>query len=422
MKISIIGAGYVGLVTGVCFADKGHEVICVDVDSEKVDKINKGIAPIHEEDLSEMLKRNKERLTATTDYKVALSQSNITFICVGTPSRTDGSIDLSYVKEATRIIGQFIDKWHLIVVKSTVVPGTTRNIIIPLLEKVSGKKEGKDFSVAMNPEFLREGKAIHDFQYPDRIVIGTLDKKSSDLLQKIYTGIDAPLVNVSPTVAEMIKYASNALLATKISFTNEIGNVCKKLDIDVYDVMNAVGMDHRISPHFLQAGAGFGGSCFPKDVAALVSHGCTKGLDMFLLNAVMKVNDNQPLIMLEILRKHVSTIKGQKIAVLGLAFKPGTDDIRESRSIPLIRELLHKEARVAAFDPIASSNMEKVFPHIDYPSSVPEALKDAMGCLILTGWKEFADIDFSPMKKPVVIDGRHIIKTQKDIIYEGLCW
>ncbi len=422
MNISIIGAGYVGLVTGVCFADMGHEVICVDVDKEKVDKINKGIAPIHEENLSEMLTRNKERITATTDYSVALSHSNTTFICVGTPSRNDGSIDLSYIKEATKIIGHLIKKWHLIIVKSTVVPGTTRDTIIPLLEKVSGKKEGRDFSVAMNPEFLREGKAIHDFQYPDRIVIGTRDTKSTDLLKKIYTGIDSPLVTVSPTVAEMIKYASNALLATKISFANEIGNVCKKVGIDVYEVMKAVGLDHRISPHFLQAGAGFGGSCFPKDVAALISFGSNKGLDMSLLDAVMTVNNTQPLKMIKLLEKHVPQIRDKKIAVLGLAFKPGTDDIRESRSIPLIQELLRKGARVVAFDPVVSSNMKKVFPRISYPSSVAETLQDAMGCLILTEWEEFSDIDFSVMKKPVVIDGRHIIKPQKDVLYEGLCW
>ena len=422
MNISIIGVGYVGLVTGICFADMGHQIICVDIDQEKVNKINNCIAPIHEENLSKMLKHNKDRITATTDYSVALSQSTITFICVGTPSRTDGSIDLSYIKESTRIIGQLLKKWHLVVVKSTVVPGTTRGIIIPLLEEVSGKKESKDFSVAMNPEFLREGKAIHDFQYPDRIVIGTRDKKSTDLLKKIYKGIDCPIVTVSPTVAEMIKYASNALLATKISFANEIGNICKKVGIDVYDVMEAVGLDHRISPHFLQAGVGFGGSCFPKDVAALVSFGSSKGMDMYLLNAVRKVNDDQPLKMIKLLEKHVPHIKDKKVAVLGLAFKPETDDIRESRSIPLIEELLHKGARVSAFDPLASNNMKIIFPHIDYPSSITETLQDAMGCLVLTDWKEFSDIDFSVMKKPVVIDGRHIIAPQKDIIYEGLCW
>lgn len=422
MKISIIGAGYVGLVTGVCFAEMGHDVMCVDIDPEKVDKIKKGIAPIHEENLSEMLKRNQKRITATTDYSIALSQSDITFICVGTPPRNDGSINLSYIEEVTRVIGQLIKKWHLVVIKSTVIPGTTGDVIIPLLEKVSGKKEGKDFSVAMNPEFLREGKAIHDFQYPDRIVIGTRDKKSTDLLKKIYKGINSPIITVSPTVAEMIKYTSNALLATKISFANEIGNVCKEVGIDVYEVMEAVGMDHRISPHFLQAGAGFGGSCFPKDVAALISFGSNKGLKMLLLDAVMNVNDTQPLKMIELLEKHVPQIKDKKIAILGLAFKPDTDDIRESRSIPLIQELLHKGAEVSAFDPIASSNMKKVFPHIHYPSSVAETLQDAMGCLILTEWEQFFDIDFSPMKKPIVIDGRHIIKPQKNIIYEGLCW
>lgn len=423
MHIGIIGAGYVGLVTGVCLADTGNNVTMVEMDPDKVNSINQGVPPIYEEGLEALLKRNQHHITATTDYG-ALDETQVIFICVGTPSASDGSINLTYVKEVAKTLAQqWGDTWKVIVVKSTVIPGTTEEVVRPLLEK-TGNKAGKDFGVAMNPEFLREGKAVSDFQQPDRIVIGVTDQRSEQILRELYAPYDAPLVVTTPTAAEMIKYASNALLATKISYANEIGNYCKHLGIDVYDVMAGVGMDHRISPHFLNAGAGFGGSCFPKDVKALIAAGTKAGLPMKLLQAVMEVNQRQPLRMLDLLEKHVGGLEGKRIAVLGLAFKAGTDDVRESRSLPVIEALLKRGATVVGYDPLASANMQKHFPDILYAESASDALRDADGCLLMTDWDEFRNLDFGGMARPVVIDGRRLISAERrqELIYEGVCW
>ena len=422
MKICIIGAGYVGVVTGVCFADTGNDVTFVDIDKEKVNKINGMTPPIYEEGLEELLEKNAGRRRATTDYS-PVEGADAVFICVGTPSNDDGSINLDYVREAVRNIAARIgDEWKLIVVKSTVLPGTTEGMVIPLLEELTGKKAGDNFGVAMNPEFLREGKAIYDFKHPDRIVIGAHDKKSGEMLKKLYEPFNAPLITTTPTAAEMVKYASNAFLATKISFANEIGNLCKKLGIDTYDVMEAVGMDHRISPYFLNSGAGFGGSCFPKDVSALISAGMEAGNEMGILRSVMDVNDKQPLKMIELLEKNTGRLEGKKIAVLGLAFKAETDDVRESRSIPAIKKLIEEHAVVSAYDPLATENMKKIFGDIEYCGNADEALRNADGCLIMTDWEEFSRLNFSVMKKPVVIDGRRVVKDREGIIYEGICW
>jgi len=422
MKICIIGAGYVGMVTGVCFADSGNEVTFIDIDRRKVDKINNLSPPIYEEGLEEMLKRNGERIKATTDYS-SLSDADVIFICVGTPSRNDGGINLEYVREAVKNIGEHAgDKWKIVVVKSTVLPGTTEKMVVPLLEKITGMKAGIDFGISMNPEFLREGKAIHDFMHPDRIVIGAYDKKSEETLRKLYEPFDAPIFVTTPTTAEMIKYASNAFLATKISFANEIGNFCKKLGIDTYDVMKAVGMDHRISPYFLDSGAGFGGSCFPKDVKALITAGNEMDCEMSILSSVMEVNDKQPLKMIELLEKHLGNLGGKKIAVLGLSFKAETDDVRESRSIPVIEKLIEKNAIVSAYDPLAMENMKKIFDEIEYCSTSDDALRNAYGCLVMTDWKEFEHANFKSMKNPIVIDGRRIVKEKEGLIYEGICW
>ncbi|HHH80271.1 MAG TPA: UDP-glucose/GDP-mannose dehydrogenase family protein, partial [Thermoplasmatales archaeon] len=274
MNISIIGTGYVGLVTGACFAKLGNNVICVDIDEKKIEKINKGLSPIYEEGLEELLVENKNRIHATKDYKYAIQNTDVTFICVGTPSKEDGSIDLKFVKKAAEEIGKQLknkDKWHLVVMKSTVLPGTTRDVVLPLLEQYSGKKAGKDFGLTMNPEFLREGVAVKDFLEPDRIVIGYYDDKSRKVLKELYKDFSCPILETSLSAAEMIKYASNAFLATKISFINEIGNMCKKLDIDTYEVAEGMGLDKRIGRAFLDSGIGWGGSCFPKDLDALIS-------------------------------------------------------------------------------------------------------------------------------------------------------
>ena len=427
MKISIIGSGYVGAVTAVCFADVGHEVICVDIDEKKVQQINAGIPSIYEEGLEELLKKYVgKRLIATTDNELAVFNTDISFICVGTPSEVGGSINLSIVRSATESIGSALAKkngYHVVVVKSTVIPETTEKFVLPILEEKSGKVAGKDFGIAMNPEFLREGKAIYDFMHPDKIVVGSIDASSEDLVSELYLNFECEITRTNPKTAEMIKYANNSFLATKISLSNEIGNICKKMGIDTYDVMKAVGKDSRISPLFLNSGAGFGGSCFPKDVRALISKAKEIGYSPTILESVLAVNENQPLMMAELLQKKIGEFKDKKIAVLGLAFKNDTDDIRESRAIPLITELLRLGAKVSAYDPLAAENMRRVFPTVRYHKSAKEALKGADACLVVTEWEEFKKLDseFEVMKNRIVIDGRRVIKA-KSIDYEGLCW
>ena len=421
MNVSIIGTGYVGTVTGACLAELGHDVICVDIDQQKVDWINAGIAPIHEPGLSELLKKHAEiRLRATTDYNDAISNSDLTFICVGTPSGEDGRIDLSIVRSASKSIGKALsDKrsYHVVVVKSTVVPETTEKVVAPLVR-------GENVGIAMNPEFLREGKAVYDFMNPDKIVVGG-DPRAVEMVASLYEGIPCEITRTDIRTAEMIKYANNSFLAAKISFANEIGNICKKLGIDVYDVMSAIGKDFRISEHFLNAGAGFGGSCFPKDVRALIGKAEDLGYDPMLLNAVIEVNEEQPMRMVKLLVEHIGDLRNRRIAVLGLAFKNDTDDIRESRSIPVITELLNLGAQVSAYDPLAELNMRKIFPEIDYCESALDALNGADACLIMTEWDEFRSLDkeFDAMKNLVVIDGRRVVSLDHGRgIYEGICW
>lgn len=427
MKISVIGSGYVGSVTAACFSEVGHEVVCVDIDKKKMDQINAGISPIYEEGLEELLQKYAGKsLTATTDYEYAITNTDISFICVGTPSAEDGSIDLSIVRAATASIAAVLAKkegYHVVVVKSTVVPETTEKFVLPILEEISGKIAGKDFGVAMNPEFLREGKAVYDFMHPDKIVVGAIDKKSGDLVSELYRTFKCEVTCTSLSTAEMIKYANNSLLATKISFANEIGNICKRLNVDTYEVMEAVGKDSRISPRFLNSGAGFGGSCFPKDVKALIGKAKEIGYSPDLLESVIAVNEKQPILMTEILQKKIGSLAGKKIAVLGLAFKNDTDDIRESRAIPVIAELLRLGAEISAYDPMATENMKRIFPTIEYSEKAKDALKSADACLVMTEWDEFKQLDseFEGMKEKIVIDGRRIIKA-KNIDCEGLCW
>ena len=421
MNLSIIGTGYVGLVTGACFAQLGHTIICVDIDKEKIKKINQGISPLYEKGLNQLLQQNKTRIQATMDYQKAITESTITFICVGTPSLPDGDIDLSSIKTTAEHIGSHLKKkphWHLVVVKSTVLPGTTKEIILPLLEKYSGKKAGKDFGLATNPEFLREGVAVEDFLNPDRIIIGADDTKSSTTLQNLYNNFSCPIFTTTPSAAEMIKYASNALLATKISFINEIGNMCKQLGINTYDVADGIGLDNRLGRAFLDAGIGWGGSCFPKDVQALITWAKHHKQLPEILESILKVNTQQPLRLIPLLKKHLPIIKGKTIGILGLAFKPDTDDIRESRSIPIVQELLKQGAHIKAYDPQAMNNFKQLFPQIQYCTSAQEALNtDAV--LILTKWKEFTTLDYSGK---IVIDGRKIDEATTAKTYEGVCW
>ncbi|MFN4133082.1 MAG: UDP-glucose dehydrogenase family protein [Candidatus Hadarchaeales archaeon] len=422
MKILVVGAGYVGLTTGVGLASLGHKVVSLDVDEKKVNMLNQGKSPIYEKGIGKLLKkvRSEEHFSATTDVLAAVKDAEIIFICVGTPSKKSGEIDLRYLLQAARSLGGAIGKvggYKIVVVKSTVVPGTTEEKVIPLLEKTSGKKAGKQFGVCVNPEFLKEGSALKDFFHQDRIVIGELDPKSGNGLAKLYRGFRCPIIRTNLRTAEMIKYASNAFLAAKISLINEIGNICKRLGIDVYEVARGIGADPRISPHFLEAGVGFGGSCFPKDVRALITRAEELGYRPRMLKSVMEVNDIQPFILLGLLKKHIPDLRGKTIGVLGLSFKPGTDDIREAPSIKIVGELLRGGAHVKAYDPKAVENFKRLFPDIDYCDAEEVLNSDAV--LILTGWDEFRRLNY---KGKIVIDGRKIDEARKARIYEGVCW
>jgi len=426
MKICVVGTGYVGLITGVGLAKNGFDVVCVDVDSRKVEMINRKEPPIFEEGLPELMQELvPKKMSATTDLKKAVLESGIVFICVGTPCGDSGKIDLKFVRAAAEQIGKALKEkkdYSVVVVKSTVVPGTTGEVVGPLLEEHSGKRIGKDFGLAMTPEFLREGKAVEDVFAPDRIVIGAVDDKSRSLVKSLYASYSCPILETDLKTAEMIKYASNSFLATKISFVNEMGNLCKKLGIDMNDVAKGMGLDSRIGPKFLQSGCGFGGSCFGKDVSAILNKGREAGEEMTLLKTTLEVNRKQPLKMVELLEKRLGNLKGKKIAVLGLAFKEGTDDVRDSPAIPIIRELEGKGAIVAAYDPEASESMKKVFPKLELAKNGGAAVKWADGVLLVTPWKEFETLDYGA--KPV-IDGKNVLPKEarkRAKYYEGICW
>lgn len=423
MRISVVGGGYVGLVSSVCLAEMGHQVALVEIEPDKVASINSGRPTLYEKGLHSLLSANiGSHLRAGTDYDI-ISRSDISLICVGTPPAADGGADLSMVRSASRSIGEALrgsTSYHVVAVKSTVTPGTTSSLVMPEVLRASHRSTS-DVGFVMNPEFLREGLAIEDFMRPDRIVIGSNDAKAGDFFEAIYDGLKAPRIRSGLTAAEMIKYASNAFLATKISFSNEIGNICKLQEIDVYEVMRGVGLDHRITPHFLNAGAGFGGSCFPKDVSALVRLAQNAGEDCRLLRSVMEINDHQPLRMVKLLEKRKGPLKGKRIAIIGLAFKNDTDDVRESRAIPVIRELLQRGAEIRAYDPMANESMRRIFPEIEYCQNAEEALREADGCLIMTEWPQFEDLDheFDLMHSRVIIEGRRILKCRDA---EGICW
>jgi UDPglucose 6-dehydrogenase len=427
MKIAVIGTGYVGLPAGAGFAKHGHDVTCVDIDEEKVDQINRGECPIYEEDLPELLEKvvGNGKLEASTDTTTAVKNADIVMLAVGTPMDEEENINLDYIEQASRDVMEGMKEregYQTIVVKSTVVPGTTEGLI-DIFEE-SGKKAGEDFGVCMNPEFLREGTALDDFLHPDRIVIGELDERSGDQLEKIYSKFDAPVMRTSLEAAELIKYASNSLLATKISFINEIGNLCKKLDVDVYEVADGVGMDSRLKRDFLNSGPGWGGSCFPKDVRALIKFMEDKEVDSDVLKSAVEQNQKQKTRLVEILEDRTD-IEGKTVAVLGLAFKPGTDDIRNSPAIDIISELKSKGAEVKAYDPEAMDKMREKHPDIDYTESAASALQDADAGLIVTHWEEFNDLtmeEIRRMNNPVIIEGRKMEYEILEKHREGITW
>jgi UDPglucose 6-dehydrogenase len=443
MNISTIGTGYVGLVSGACLADLGHHVTCVDVDAEKVRSINAKIPPIHEQGLQALLDRTVgTRLTATQDLRSAVLGSEVSLIAVGTPF--DGqTIDLSDVETVAHQIGEVLrekDGYHTVVVKSTVVPGTTEDVVRPLLEAASGKTAGVGFGLGMNPEFLREGEAVSDFLQPDRIVLGGIDEQTLDVLDRVYAVFDGvDVVRTGTRTAEMIKYAANALLATLISFSNEVGNLCATLDdIDVTDVLHGVQLDKRFTPiledgtrlwpgftSYLEAGCGFGGSCFPKDVKALVAHGERAGASLALLKSVMAINQAQPEQVMRLLRKRLPTLAGKTVAVLGLAFKPGTDDVRESPSIPVINALRTDGAHVHAYDPVAHGPAQALLGDegITYASTLDDAVRAADAVVLMTRWPEFAQLPGLIARldpAPLLVDGRRMISRDDVPHYEGI--
>ncbi|MFP4171197.1 MAG: UDP-glucose dehydrogenase family protein, partial [Methanomassiliicoccales archaeon] len=419
LEISVVGAGYVGLVTGLCLSEMGHSVTLMEVLEDRVERINRGELPIFERDLDDLLERHLgQRFRATTEMG-EIVDTELTFICVGTPSREDGGLDLSHVERAAEEIGSILsrkDGYHLVVVKSTLVPGTTRNTLVPLLEDRSGKRAGEDFGVGVNPEFLREGEAVGDFMHPDRVIVGGIDDASRGRIASLFEGLDAPVLQVSLSTAEMIKMASNAFLATKISFINEIGNMCKEIGIDVREVAQGMGHDPRIGPHFLQAGAGFGGSCFPKDLRGLAAESSRRGIPARICRAVEEVNEAQPLRLVELLERHLE-LAGARIGVLGLAFKPGTDDVRESRSVSLVNALLERGARVGCHDPQAVDNFKGLFPTLEYHERAEDCVNGSDAVVLMTEWEEYSDPEM--YGDTLVLDGRGVVRTKN---YEGICW
>lgn len=436
LKLTMIGMGYVGLVTGAAFAKHGFDTTCTTTTPEKAERLNKGITPFYEPGLDELVKDvvDKGLFHGSTDNISCVKNSDITFICVGTPSMQDGSIDLGHVEKAAADIGKALaemDTYHVVVAKSTITPSTTDSLILPVLEEKSGKKVGNDFGLCMNPEFLREGAALQDSLHPDRIVVGGYDKRSIDMVMRVYEGFDCPKFETDLRTAEMIKYGANCLLATKITFANEFANICEFFGVDVYEMMKGVGMDFRINPAFLNAGVGFGGSCFPKDVNAITAVAKSKGYTPRILNAILDVNKTQPLRIIDIAEKKAGGLSNKRIALLGLSFKPDTDDVRYTRALPIAETLLEKGAEVIAYDPKAMDNFKKLTEKpITYVSSAKEALKDADICIIQSDWSEFKSLkpeDFKGlMKKPLIIDGRRTYDPknllERGVTYFGIGW
>lgn len=424
-----MGIGYVGLCTAVGFASKGYEVIASTHDVQKAARISEGFPPFYEPNLQNMLEKaihNGCLKCLLNRPDQAVHETDITFDCVGTPSKPDGSIDLQHIENSAREIGEAIRRksaYHVVVVKSTVVPGTTQSIVKPILEKYSGKKCGSEIGLCMNPEFLREGSALEDTLNPDRIVIGEHDEISGATLEDLYRNFYdkklPPTLRTTLSTAELIKYANNAFLATKISFINTIANLCERIpSTDVTTVAKGIGLDKRIGPLFLNAGLGYGGSCFPKDVRALIAYAKSMDYHPQLLEAVENINDVQPYKAVQLCKDTVGDVKGKKIAILGLSFKPNTDDMREARSIPIINQLLKEGANIAVYDPAAIPVAKAIFQDsIQYASSAFECLKDADCCIIVTEWDEFRNLkpeDFTRnMRHPVLVDGRRIYSSKE---------
>ena len=412
MKITVIGSGYVGLVTGTCLADFGNDIICLDVDEKKIEGLKKGIVPIYEPGLKELLDRNAKQgnLTFTTDKKLAYESSDVIFICVGTPQKKNGDADLSYVFQAAEDIAKYMKSYKIIIDKSTVPVGTAEKV-----RRIIKEKNDNKFDVVSNPEFLREGAAVKDFQNPDRVVIGTESEKAREILGKLYASVSRvgkPVMFTDVKSAELIKYASNAMLATRISFMNELSHLCEAIGANVKEVAKGIGLDSRIGPRFLQAGAGYGGSCFPKDVRALAQSLEKHGLTSNILMAVDYTNERQKKSLVPKLKKFLPDLDGKTIAIWGLSFKPRTDDIREASSLVVIEQLQNEYAKVKAFDPEAAENAKKQIKNVELTENPYDAARDADALIIVTEWDVFRQPDLERVKKlmksPIIIDGRNI--------------
>ena len=430
MKVGIVGCGYVGLSFGAVLAEKGHFVTCMDIDEQKVESIDRGEVPFEEEGLEELLSRQvkKQRIDTSTDAIDAVKGKSLIFIAVDTPTTENEGLDLEKVKCSVENISKAIKRKEdsedpIIVIKSTVLPGTTKEQLLPILEN-QGLIEGKDFHLCVNPEFMSQGTALEDVRNPDRVVIGGRSKSAMNRLEELYSEFDTTVFRTSTETAEMVKYVSNFLLATKISFINEIGNLCKRLDIDSYEVADAVGMDERVERSFLDSGAGFGGSCLDKDIRALSTLAEEMKTRNRMLQTVLEINEEQKTRIVDQLEQKLSELEGKSIAILGLSFKPGTDDITNSPAIDVIQRLQEDGAEIKAYDPEAMENMRNVFPEISYEKSYQEAVKNSDAALLLTDWEEFEEIsrgDLNEMKNPLLLEGRRISHSARKYS-EGITW
>jgi len=435
MKIAIVGTGYVGLVTGTCFSEMGVDVTCVDVQTEKIENLKKGIIPIYEPGLEDMVHRNYQagRLKFSTDLAECLDEVEVVFSAVGTPPDEDGSADLKYVLEVARTIGRNIHKYVLVVTKSTVPVGTAQKVKAAIREELDKRGVEVEFDVASNPEFLKEGNAVDDFMKPDRVVVGVESDRAKSLMERLYKPFmmnNYRLIFTDIPSAEMIKYAANSMLATRISFMNDIANLCELVGADVNMVRKGIGADSRIGSKFLYPGCGYGGSCFPKDVKALIKTAEKNGYSMRVLKAVEEVNERQKAILFEKLMKHFDgDLKGKRIALWGLAFKPETDDMREAPALVLIDKLVEAGATVKAYDPIAMNECKRrIGDKVLYATDMYDAVLDADALLLVTEWKEFRVPSWGVLKKTmrqaIIIDGRNIYDKEEldglEIVYRGI--
>lgn len=414
MNIAVIGTGYVGLVTGACFAEFGVHVTCVDVDTTKVDRLNQGIIPIYEPGLDTIVEKNVEagRLHFTTDIKAAVQNSVVVFLAVGTPPREDGTPDMSFYQQAAKDVAEAMNGYKVLVTKSTVPVGTGKWLREFVNENMASPTE---FGVASNPEFLREGAAITDFMRPDRVVIGSNEERAIEVMKELYRPlylIETPIIITSLEAAELIKYAANAFLATKITFINEIANLCDAIGCDVHDVARGMGMDNRIGRKFLHPGPGYGGSCFPKDTRALTTVADQFGVETLIVDAVIEANERQRDAMIPKIEKMAGDLKGKQIGVLGLSFKPETDDMRESPATDIVKELVKRGAAIKAYDPVAMDEAKHVLPDIEYAVDEYDAIKGADMMVIITEWNQFRALDMEKVKQllkaPKIVDLRNV--------------